>query len=73
MKVGDLVIRAYAWRGIVPGIIIEEREEVLEELGVEGTLSFTKFLVHWSDGTHSVELYEEIEYYEYHGVDGESW
>ncbi len=25
MKIGDMVVRAYAWDGVVPGIIVDER------------------------------------------------
>ena len=52
MKVGDLVVRAYSWHSIVPGIIIQERFDEYES---------STFLVLWCQGTNTEEMYEELD------------
>lgn len=61
MTVGTMVIRAYAWHDIVPGIIIEE--EVKEMITDDERDSYTicEFIVQWSDGSQTVELYDELD------------
>ena len=67
MKVGDLVVRAYTWPSLVPGIIIDEKAETLEFDGThEAPYSYEtiSFSVSWSDGTTSTETIHELEYLE---------
>jgi hypothetical protein len=52
VKVGDLVVRAYSWHSIVPGIILREEFDEYE--------SHT-FLVLWCDGSNTTEMYEELD------------
>ena len=61
MKVGDMVVRAYAFERFVPGIIVEEDTELiqLDDMSYD-SITFT---VAWSDGTMSTEMYEELDYY----------
>ena len=59
MKVGDLVVRAYVWDRIVPGIIVDED---LAEFA-DWNESQDWYTVAWSDGTMSSEMYEELDYY----------
>jgi hypothetical protein len=67
MQVGDLVARAYAWKSLVPGIIVDESVETVEFDGdTSGTHSYesVSFTVAWSDGSMSTEMYEELGYLE---------
>ena len=67
MEVGDLVIRAYAYSGIVPGVVVEKYLEdipISDEAGSEIAYTNTMFVVQWSDGTQSREMYEELDFYE---------
>ena len=71
MKIGDLVIRGYAWSQFLPGIIIEEFEQTFEDehgipmYNLEGYKD-TYFIVMWGDGTFSQEMLEELDYLETH-------
>lgn len=58
MKVGDVVVRAYPQQKIIPGIIIEQVQQL--DFGDDYDHGAEiDFLVHWSDGTQSIEnLYE---------------
>ena len=56
MQVGDTVVRAYAWHSIVPGIIIDE-----EYIGHSPEYESHHFIVLWSDGSNSREMYEELD------------
>lgn len=68
MKVGDMVVRAYAFREFVPGIIVEEKRENIssEEFDSESTEPWSyeqlSFTVAWSDGVITSELAEELDY-----------
>lgn len=61
VNIGTMVIRAYSWHAIVPGIIVEE---IVEEVITHDELeSYTQieFIVQWSDGTQTKELYDELD------------
>ena len=62
MKVGDMVVRAYAFDRFVPGIIVDEDVEIVQ---LDDNISYdsTNFTVAWSDGSMSAEMYEELDYY----------
>jgi len=64
VKIGDLVIRAYAYAGgIVSGIIVGKHNwDDIE--GGTNVYTVSEYEVLWSDGTHSLELYEELDYFE---------
>ncbi len=64
MKIGDLVIRAYAWRAYVPGIIVDEETEKVQFGDGHGYYYNTNFTVQWSDGTQTSEMDCELEYLE---------
>ena len=62
MDIGDMVVRAYAFRKFIPGVIIDE---VVKSYDAEGSLPAGEehnFIVAWSDGTQSSELYEELDH-----------
>lgn len=61
MKVGDVVIRAYAWDGIVPGIIVDEEFEIITATNEEYSYEQCNYVVQWSDGMQTRELYEELD------------
>ena len=63
MKVGDMVVRAYAWESFVPGIIIEEDTEMIQLDDNVMSYDSITFTVAWSDNTMSTEMYEELDYY----------
>ena len=65
MKVGDMVVRAYAFRAFIPGVIVDEEVELLEPDGDDGDFEPYEdhhYIVQWSDGTQSREMYEELDY-----------
>tara|TARA_B100000029_G_C16886384_1_gene708681 strand:- start:108 stop:332 length:225 start_codon:yes stop_codon:yes gene_type:complete len=65
MKVGDLVIRSYAWPSLLSGIIIQEQVELVE-IGPSyplGSYNEINYIVHWADGTTTTEMQEELEYF----------
>ena len=64
MNIGDLVVRAYAHYRVIPGIIIDRYEEIIGACEQEGDLTSTMFIVQWSDGTQTSEMYEELDTYE---------
>ncbi len=65
MKIGDLVIRAYAYSGgIVSGIIVGKHNRDLADDSGWAVYTISDYEVLWSDGTHSLELYEELDYFE---------
>ncbi len=68
MKVGDMVIRAYATvHGTSPGIIIDQHLIPVEFDGDnEGTYTYDQvdYVVFWSDYTTSTEMLEELMYFE---------
>ena len=63
MKVGDIVVKNYAWEKFRSGIIIEEYDEMITD-DPSYTIVNKKYIVHWSDGTIGHELYEELIYIE---------
>ena len=63
MKVGDMVVRAYAWESFVPGIIVDEDVEMIQLDDNVMSYDSTNFTVAWSDGSMSTEMYEELDYY----------
>ena len=61
MKVGDMVIRAYAYHAFIPGIIVEMYEEKVVHAGKHtGYYINTIFAVLWSDDTQTTEMAEEL-------------
>ena len=70
MKVGDMVVRAYAFHAFIPGIIVEEKRQDItsKEFDEEATEPWSyeqiSFTVAWSDGQGSSESAEELEYLE---------
>ena len=67
MKVGDMVVRAYTWPCLLPGIIVDEDSTMIEFDGdPDGSFSYEEvsFTVAWSDSTMSMEQREELEYFE---------
>tara|TARA_E500000331_G_scaffold354351_1_gene407133 strand:- start:941 stop:1201 length:261 start_codon:yes stop_codon:yes gene_type:complete len=65
MKIGDMVVRSYAWHSLVPGIIVDEEIDVVTANNEEYSYEQCEFVVQWSDGAQSKELFEELDYYEY--------
>lgn len=59
LSIGDLVIRAYAWHSIIPGIIIDKEIEIIGEASSE--FESYNFVVMWSDGSNTKEMYEELD------------
>ncbi len=60
LSIGDLVIRAYAWHSIIPGIIIDEEIEIIGDADYNEFESYN-FIVMWSDGSNTKEMYEELD------------
>jgi hypothetical protein len=60
MFIGDMVVRAYAWHSIVPGIIIDEEYTAHGPVDNREYESHN-FIVLWSDGSNSREMYEELD------------
>ena len=67
MKVGDMVVRAYAYYAFIPGIIIDYKVTPVEFDG-DGAGSFkydeTSYVVAWSDGKITSELDVELDFLE---------
>ena len=65
MQIGDMVVRAYAWHALVPGVIVDCHKEV-KPLGEDCGDEYIEhlYIVAWSDGSESRELYEELDYLE---------
>ena len=65
MKVGDMVIRSYAYPTFTTGIIIERKVETLE-FDARSADTFTydevSYVVAWSDGYMTSESAEELDY-----------
>ena len=66
MKVGDMVVRAYAYRAFIPGIIVDQVAERIESDPADGDYAFEpydewNFIVAWSDGTTSREMDVELD------------
>ena len=67
MKIGDMVVRAYAWHSFIPGIIVDEQIEILKEISEkneEYEYEDHQFIVQWSDGTQSKEMDVELDHLE---------
>ena len=67
MKIGDMVVRAYAFHAFIPGIIIDDRP--ISHHGDEETWCISdeeyaehNFIVAWSDGNTSREMDIELYY-----------
>ena len=60
MKVGDMVVRAYAWHTIIPGIIVDKRVSLME-VPNRADFETIDFVVQWSDGAQTEEMPEELE------------
>ncbi len=63
MKVGDIVVRAYAWPDFVSGIIIEKRY-IDADCRTGLKLADVEFDVAWADNTVSTETDLELNFYE---------
>ena len=63
MEVGDMVVRAYAWDGFIPGIIVDVNVETVRFDDGTGSYDSINFTVAWSDGIMSTEMYEELDFY----------
>lgn len=64
MKVGDMVVRAYAFRAFIPGIIVDEHiESYTTDSGDPEFEPYQEhnYIVQWSDGSQTNEMYEELE------------
>ncbi len=63
-----MVVRRYAFHAYIPGIIVEEKREIIssEEFDSESTEPWSydqiSFTVAWSDGVMTSEMAEEIDY-----------
>ena len=64
MKIGDMVIRAYAFHAFIPGIIVDEEYNEISD--VDHDLAYTEhnFTVIWSDNSTSREMDVELDYLE---------
>jgi hypothetical protein len=62
VKVGDVVVRAYAFHDLIPGIIVEETVSTVSAGDGFSPFSYDQvaFTVAWSDDTLSSEMYEEL-------------
>ena len=60
-----MVVRAYSWHAFVPGIIVDEESELVQEWVDGGSYSYESdnFMVAWSDGTMSTEMGVELDHY----------
>ena len=63
MNIGTMVIRAYAWHSIIPGIIVDEEIEVHTEPDESDSYEMCHYIVQWSDGTQTKEMYEELDFF----------
>ena len=66
MKVGDMVVRAYAYHMFIAGIIVDKVSERIEyepEYDGEAFEPYNEwnFIVAWSDGTTSCEMDVELD------------
>ena len=64
MKVGDMVVHAYAFRAFIPGIIVDQHIYTVEPDPDE--MQFDpyeehSFIVQWSDGSQSSEMSVELD------------
>lgn len=69
MEIGDMVIRAYSWHSIIPGIIVDKEITYMEDktwAETDGPFRYEdhQFIVQWSDGTQSSEMDMELDYLE---------
>ena len=65
MKVSDMVVRAYAFPTVTLGIIVEEQIEIIPLYDEMDAYEQRNFIIQWSDGTQSREMYEELDELEY--------
>ena len=63
MKIGDMVVRAYAFHAFIPGIIVDEE---YNEISTIDDMTYTEhnFTVAWSDNSTSREMDVELDYLE---------
>ena len=68
MKIGDMVVRAYAYRAFIPGIIVDEEINIIKpDYGEEENFEpyeDLNFIVQWSDGSQSKEMDMELDFLE---------
>ena len=68
MKIGDLVVRAYAWPSLDIGIVVDNIEIRIEDelLGSieENDYDYNEHVIKWSSGEITQELPEELDYLE---------
>jgi len=65
MDIGDMVVRAYAYRAFIPGIIVDEEwhKELPDPDNDPEAESWTDhvFIIAWSDGSTSKEMSIELD------------
>ena len=77
MKIGDMVVRAYAYYDFIPGIIVDKMKETVKFDGdstePENSYEYEEvnFVVLWADGSQSNLSDEELDFLEEHL--SESW
>ena len=64
MKIGDMVVRAYAYHAFIPGIIVDEELEHHPDGDDFVAHTDHNFIVAWSDGSTSREMDVELDYLE---------
>ena len=59
-----MVVRAYAFHALIPGIIVDEEREVIKPDPELPNVQYEQlcFTVAWSDGVMTSELVEELDY-----------
>ena len=65
MKVGEMVVRAYAWPSFEPGVVMEEHRETVttsehDDAVHEISYEQVSYTVYWSSGAVSSEMCEEL-------------
>ena len=65
MKIGEVVIRSYAWPDLVPGIIVEYHETPVQIPDNRQPFIYmqTSYDILWSDGSTTNEIREELQLY----------
>jgi len=64
MKIGDMVVRAYAYHAFIPGIIVDEQHAIKEATYSGESYSEINFTIAWSDNSTSHEMDIELDYLE---------
>ncbi len=64
MKIGDMVVRAYAYHAFIPGIIVDEQTVTYPDDEISDEPPVHNFIVAWSDGNTSHEMDIELDYFD---------